>query len=395
MINVIRKTSLLKNKKYSTYSQNNIYLKTENLQETGSIKLRALADKIKLLKDKGYEQIIVVSTGNTGRSAAYLCQELKMKCTVYMPLTTSYSTILEIKGYDACVILEGLNIEETKNHLNKLENDSLTYVIDLANEMDCSLAYESLVNEIIEELENVDIILAPVGTGSLINGLISAIQKNNYSIKVIAVEPYNHATLSKSIENNMSVSLTNSYSIAETINGKTISNLFFDNIKNNISDVIKVSDEELIDCFLDVTEENKVIVENSGLLSLVGAKYLNEKNKNVVCLLTGGNVDMTTMSTMLESGLINKGRIFTFAVMLSDKPGELLEVAQTIAQNKGNVVGLSHNQLSALTRQNKVELIATVEAFGLNHKFKICRELENKGYNVRLIDDHLGSDFDG
>ncbi|MDL2212172.1 pyridoxal-phosphate dependent enzyme [Erysipelotrichaceae bacterium OttesenSCG-928-M19] len=394
-MNYIKKTNLIKSKKYSAYSQNNVYLKMENLQTTGSIKIRALINKIEQLKKETIKQIVVISTGNTGRSASFLAQEYSLKCTVYMPLNTSYSTILEIQENDAEVILVGLNIEETKQQVASLELEADTYIIDLADELDCSLAYESLLMEIVNEINNVDIILAPIGTGSLINGLIEGIKKHKLPIKVYAVEPDNHASLTKAIESNQPVLLTNSYSIAETVNGKTISKLFFKNINANIDEVIRVSDEELIDCFLDVVEENKVIVENSALVTLAGSKYLNVKHKNIVCLLTGGNVDITTMSTLLESGLINKGRIFTFSTMLSDKPGELLEVAKTVAENNGNVIGLNHNQLTALTRQNKVELVVTVETFGLNHKFKICTELENKGYEVKLLNDHLGSDFDG
>ena len=392
---LIRKTNLVKNKKYSEYSQNNVYLKLENLQVTGSLKVRALAKLVEKLKKDKYQKVVVISTGNTARSVAYLCEKYNLECLAYMPSTTSYSTIIEVQDYHATVVLEGTNIVETKTIVDQIDHDETTYVIDLAKEMCCSLAYEELVKEILEDLPSTDIILAPVGTGSLINGIISYIKNNDLAIEVYAVEPYSHALLSKSIEHNKPSQIADSYSIAESINGKAISELFFENIKNNITDVIRVSDEELIDCFLDVAEENKAIVENAGLLSLVGTKYLTKKKKNVVCLLTGGNIDITTMATVLESGLINKGRIFSFKVMLSDKPGELLEIAQIIAKNDGNVIGLNHNQLSAITRQNKVELNVSVESLGLHHKFKIVSELESAGYEIILIDDHLGCDFNG
>lgn len=392
MMNLIRKTPLIKSEKYSQYSLNNVYLKADNLQVSGSIKVRALVKKFSNLKEEGYQKISLVSTGNTAKSAAFLAEKLDLKCEVIMPLNASYTTIRDVKEHKMEVKLLGNNIEETRELAKKEKMDNKTYFLDLASDVDCSLAYESLVEEILEDLPSTQVILVPVGTGSLINGVIQYLKKKKLAIAVYAVEPYTHPTLTKAIENNGPVKLENHYSVAETINGKVISNVFFKNIKDNINGVICVSDEELIDSSLDIVDENKMIVENSALLPLVGTKYLKEKKQDVVCLLTGGNIDITTMSTLLQVGLENKGRIFTFKTMLSDKPGELLRVAQSISESEGNIIGIHHNQLLALTRQNKVEITFKVEAFGLAHKFKICTALEKLGYEINLIDCHLGSD---
>lgn len=392
MTNFIRKTPLVKSEKYSEYSLNNVYLKSENLQVSGSIKIRALQQKFIDLKEQGYKKICLVSSGNTAKSAAMLAEKLDIKCEVVMPLNTSYTTIIDIKDHKTEVRLVGNNIEESRELFKNEKLNKDTYFLDLANDIDCSLAYASLVDEILEDLPSTQIILVPVGTGSLLNGVLEYVKKKKLDIAVYAVEPYNHPTLSKALENNGPVVLENHFSIAENINGKVISNKFFKNIKDNVKGVISVSDEELIDSSLDIVDENKMIVENSALLSLVGTKYLKEKKHDVVCLLTGGNVDITIMSTMFQVALEHKGRIFTFKTMLSDKPGELLKVASCISENEGNVMGIVHNQVLSISRQNKVGITFKVEAFGLAHKFKICTALENLGYEITLVEDHLGSD---
>lgn len=391
---MIRRTSLIKNDKFSKYSQNNIYLKTENLQTTGSFKIRAIKKILERFKQDNHNSVIVASTGNRGKSTAYLCNEMDMQCTVYMPLNTPYNIIKEISDYNSTIKLEGLDFEETTKIAEKAAQEKNTPIIELYHDVDASLEYGNIVAEIVEDLPETDIILVPVGTGSLLSGILTYIKENNLKIDVYGVEPYTSASLYHSLKRGKPTKLTDNYSIAKTIDIKQVSKTFFENIQANVKGVIKVSDEELIDCFLDVIEENKMIVENAGLLSLAGSKYLSEKNKNVVCLMTGGNIDITTMSSLLEYALINKGRIFTFKTMLSDKPGELLEIADIIAKNDGNVIGLEHNQLSIITRQDKVALTVTVESLGLSHKFKICKALEDKGYRIELIDEHLGSGID-
>lgn len=391
---MIRKTNLIKNDKFSQYSQNNVYLKTENLQTSGSFKIRALKHIVENLKKDGCKKICAASTGNKGKSLAYLCNEYEMKCTIYMPLNTPYNIIKDINDYNAKVELKGIDFEDTTKIAEQEAKNKEIPFVDLYHDLDASLKYGSIVEEIVEDLPETNIILVPVGTGSLINGIISYINKHKLDIEVYAVEPYNSASLFHSIKKGKPTQLKDNYSIAKTIDIKQVSKTFFPNIRNNIKDVIKVSDEELIDCFLDVIEENKMVVENSGLISLAGVKYLAEKNQNVVCLLTGGNIDITTMSSLLQYALVNKGRIFTFKTMLSDKPGELLEIAEIVAKNDGNVIGLKHNQLSIITRQDKVALTVTVESLGLSHKFRICKALEDRGYEIELLDEHLGSGID-
>lgn len=387
---MIKKTSLLDSIKYSKYTQNSVYLKPENLQTSGSFKIRGLFPRISSLKEQGYKRIIVASTGNQAKSAAYACDKLGIACVVVMPVNTSYNKIQQLKDLNVEVIREGNDILESVAYARTLNNDE-SFVIELFHDEESVLAYGSMIAEIVEELPETDIILVPVGTGGLLYGVLKYIENNDLKIKVYGVEPYKADSLFRSIDCGHVIDVEYSDTIADTLNLKQVSETFFLYIKDNVAGVIRVSDEELIDCFLDVIEEHKIVVDNAGLVSLAGCKYLRERQKNVVCILSGGNVDVTTMSSLLQYSLINKGRIFTFATMLSDKPGELVEIATIIAENNGNVIGLKHNQLSVISRNNKVVLEVSVETFGLDHKFKICSALENKGYNISLIDDNKGS----
>ncbi|MEG0283305.1 MAG: pyridoxal-phosphate dependent enzyme [Erysipelotrichales bacterium] len=390
---MIRKTSLIKNEKFSSYTQNNIYMKTENLQTTGSFKIRSLYKIMKEYKKQNIKKVVSASTGNHGISLAYLSKHFGIECDIILPIATPYNILKTIKDYDANIILEGNNFLETSNFASKVELKKDWILLDLKDNLEASLEYGDIVKEIVSDLKKVDIILVPVGSGSLLNGILHFIETNKLDIKVYAVEPYYSAPLALSIKNNRLSKVENSHTLAKAIDNDSISNTFFDYIKDKVDGVIKVSDEELVDCFLEVVEENKMIVENAGLLSLAGSKYLEEKNKNVVCILSGGNLDITNIAAVLEYGLKNKGRIFTIKTKLSDKPGELIKIATIIAKEEGNIIGMKHNQLAAISRQESVELILSIESLGLWHKYKICNEIEAKGYQLEHLDEHLGSGY--
>ncbi|MGL4382975.1 MAG: pyridoxal-phosphate dependent enzyme [Bacilli bacterium] len=382
---MIRKTPLVTNDKYSAYTQNKVYLKLENLQKSGSIKIRAVANLVKSMEQEGYNHFIIASTGNQALALAYLCNEKNLKCSIVMPINTAYSKIKDLKDLNAKVVLSGINRKEAVACAKEIALEDKAYYIGEHNNEIMAQGYHALVAEIIEEQPDINIFVVPVGEGNLLRGIIEGLKKLNHQAKVYAIEPYHCATLYNQFHS-LNGEVAN-VSIAESIRYKQIAPSNYDAIKESITNSFRVSDEELIDCFLDVCEEHKSLVETAGLVSLAGVKYLNEKNQNIVCILTGGNVDLTTMASLMEEGLKNKGRIFTFKTLLSDKPGELVEVASTIANNQGNIIGLKHNQLSLLTRQSKVELIVSVETFGLEHKFKIAHELEKKGYEIILLDE--------
>ncbi|WP_423363294.1 pyridoxal-phosphate dependent enzyme [Mycoplasma sp. P36-A1] len=369
MDDLVRKTMLVKNDKYTKYTANNIYLKCENLQRGGSVKLRLLQPVVQSLLKKGINKIAIQSNQNSALAIAILKQAYQFECVVILPEKASFDTLSTLANQNIKIIFKKQN--ETAKNLLKENNYSDYYLISEKEEVIMKEATFELVEEIIADCKDVNTILVPVANGFLTNIIKEYLLKKNYDIDVIGVRSNNYTKLSDENE------------IAEENYAEQF-------IRNNTNDIFIVSDDELIDTFIDVMQEHKILVDYSGLQSLAGSKYLKSKNKNIVCLLTSGNIDTTTLSTTVITGLKNKGRLFTFSAMLSDKPGELLEIAQVIANHKGNVVEISHNQFKSVSRKSEVELVITVESIDLNHKFEICSNLEELGYSINLLDDHLG-----
>ena len=207
----------------------------------------------------------------------------------------------------------------------------------------------------------------------------------NPNVKVIGVEPTGAASMKASLEAGHVVTLDSVSTIADGVAVKTPGDLVFPYIQQNVDDIITIDDTELVDAFLDMAEKHKMIVENAGLLTIAALAHLDCKGKNVVSILSGGNMDVITMSSLIQHGLINRGRIFTFSVQLPDRPGELLRVAEIIARENGNIIKLDHNQFVNINRQSGVELTVTLEAFGLVHKRTILEAMKAAGYDAREV----------
>lgn len=381
---VTKKTNLMYSKRLSELTGNSVYFKPENLQNTGSFKIRGSFYKIsKMLKDKEVKGLICASAGNHGQGVAYAGRHFGIPTIVVLPKITSFLKINMIKSYGAEAVLYGDTYDEACEYALKLNTEKGYEFIHAFNDDDVSYGQGSVAIEILEEFPEVDTILVPCGGGGLISGICQIIQKYKSDVAVYGVEPFYAASVSEAIRNNGVVKLDSIKTIAEGCAVKLAGDKIFKNYKDFVKDVIKIKDEELIASFVDTVEENKLIVEPSGLLSVAGVKHLNLKGRNVVCILSGGNLDIMQMSTMLVQGLKEKARIFSFSVVLHDKPGELLSVANIISQNNGNVVALDHNQFTNLTVNDEVELNVTVEAFGLEHKNQILNALKNKNYEIK------------
>ncbi len=381
---VVKKTDLVFSKRLSELSGNNIYFKPENLQTTGSFKIRGSFYKIsKMLKEKEVKGLICASAGNHGQGVAYAGRHFGLPTVVVLPKITPFLKINLIKNYGAEAVLYGDTYDEACEYAMKLNEEKGYEFIHAFNDDDVSYGQGSVALEILEEYADVDVILVPCGGGGLISGICQIVQKYRSDVEVYGVEPYNAASVSEAIKQGQVTKLDKIKTIAEGCAVKLAGDKVFPNYKNVVSGMIKIKDEELISSFVDTVEENKLIVEPSGLLSVAAVKHLNFKGKNVVCVLSGGNLDIMLMSTMLVQGLKEKSRIFSFSVVLQDKPGELLNVANIIAKNNGNVVALDHNQFTNLTVNDEVELHVTVEAFGEDHKQEIIKALETDGYVVK------------
>ena len=387
---VTRETKLLYSKVFSDRYGNKIYLKPENMQYTGAYKLRGAYYKISTLSEEEKTKgLITASAGNHAQGVAYAAKAYGVKATIVMPTTTPLIKVERTKSYGVETVLYGDNYDEACAHAYELADEHGYTFIHPFDDLAVATGQGTIAMEIIQELPLVDYILVPIGGGGLATGVSTLAKMLKPNIKVIDVEPLNANCMQVSLEAGKVCTLDDANTIADGTAVKTPGEKIFPYIQQNLDDIITVEDDELIVAFLDMVENHKMIVENSGLLTVAALKHLDVKGKKVVSILSGGNMDVITMSSVVQNGLIARDRIFTVSVLMPDKPGELVRVSSLIANLRGNVIRLDHNQFFSTNRNAAVELKITMEAFGTEHKEMILKELENQGFRPKLIRPNL------
>lgn len=381
-----QETKLVFSQYLSNQTGNKVYLKPENMQFTGAYKVRGAYYKLSTLSEEDKKKgLITASAGNHAQGVAYAASKNGVKATIVMPTTTPLIKVNRTKSYGADVVLYGDVYDEACAHAYELaEKEGYTFVHPF-DDLAVATGQGTIAMEIIKELPTVDYILVPVGGGGLATGVSTLAKILNPNIKVIGVEPEGANCLQESIKAGEVLTLPSVSTIADGTAVKTPGTKIFNYLKNNLDDIITVPDEDLVVSFLDMVENHKMVVENSGLLTVAALKYLNVTGKKIVSILSGGNMDVITMSSVVQKGLIMRDRIFTVSVLLPDKPGELSRVADIIAKENGNVIKLEHNQFVSINRNAAVELRITLEAFGTEHKNKIIDTLETNGYKPRVV----------
>ena len=418
---VISETKLVYSEYFSNLTGNKVYLKPENMQYTGAYKVRGAFYKISTLSDEEKQRgLITASAGNHAQGVAYAAKLAGCKATVVMPTTTPLMKVNRTRSYGAEVVLHGDVFDEALAYANELAAEHGYTFIHPFNDLDVATGQGTIAMEIIKELPTVDYILVPIGGGGLCTGVATLAKLLNPKIKVIGVEPAGANCMQVSLKNKKVTTLPMVDTIADGTavktpgskifpymqeslkEGKVVTlpsvntiadgtavkrpgDLLFPYIQINVDDIITIEDSELIVAFLDMVENHKMIVENSGLLTVAALKHLNVKKKKVVSILSGGNMDVITMASIVQHGLIQRDRVFTVSVLLPDKPGELAKVATLMAEEQGNVIKLEHNQFVSINRNAAVELRITVEAFGTDHKNKIVEALKEAGYRPKLV----------
>ncbi len=387
---VAKETKLIYSDYLSNQTGNKVYLKPENMQLTGAYKLRGAYYKISTLTDEEREKgLITASAGNHAQGVAYAAKCCGAKAVIVMPTTTPLIKVERTKSYGAEVILFGDVYDEACEHAMQLAEEHGYTFIHPFNDLAVATGQGTIAMEIIQELPLVDYILVPVGGGGLATGVSTLAKMLHPHIKVIGVEPAQALSREVAMEQGKVTTLETVNTIADGTAVKTVGDKLFPFLQKNLDGLITVEDDELIVAFLDMVENHKIVVENSGLLTVAALKHLDVKNKKVVSILSGGNMDVITMASVVQHGLIQRDRIFTVSVLLPDKPGELVRVADVIAAAQGNVIKLDHNQFFSTNRMAAVELQITMEAFGTEHKNQIVQALEEKGYRPKLIRPHL------
>lgn len=383
---VTQETKLVFSDYFSNQTGNKVYLKPENMQLTGAYKLRGAYYKISTLSEEDRQKgLITASAGNHAQGVAYAAKCYGVKATIVMPMTTPLMKVNRTKSYGAEVVLYGDVYDEACAHAYELAKEHGYTFIHPFDDLTVATGQGTIAMEIFKELPLVDYILVPIGGGGLATGVSTLAKLLNPNIKVIGVEPAGAACLKASVKEGKVVTLPGVNTIADGTAVKTPGTKIFPYLQKNLDDIITVPDEELVVSFLDMVENHKMVVENSGLLTVAALKHLDVKNKKIVSILSGGNMDIITMSSVVQQGLIFRDRIFTVSVLLPDKPGELSRVADVIARENGNVIKLEHNQFVSINRNAAVELRITLEAFGTEHKEQIIKALEKEGYRPRVV----------
>lgn len=378
-------TDLIFSDYYSDQTGARVYLKPENMQRTGAYKVRGAYYKISTLSEEARSKgLITASAGNHAQGVAYAAKSYGCRAVIVMPTTTPLIKVNRTKALGAEVVLHGDVYDEACEHALKLAEEKGYTFIHPFDDPAVATGQGTIAMEIYKELPLVDMILVPVGGGGLATGVSTLAKLLNPRIQVIGVEPEGAACLSASLKNGKVTTLPAVNTIADGTAVKTPGSIIFPYLQKNLDDVVTVSDEELVETFLDMVENHKMVVENSGLLTVAALHHVDCRGKKVACVLSGGNMDVITMSSVVQQGLLLRNRIFTVSVLLPDKPGELMKVAGIVAKENGNVIKLEHNQFVSINRSAAVELKITMEAFGTEHKEQIVAALTKAGYEPRL-----------
>ena len=379
---VTRETKLIYSDYFSAQTGNKVYLKAENMQVTGAYKIRGAYFKTSTLtEEERAKGLITASAGNHAQGVAYAAKAYGCKAVIVMPETTPLMKVNRTKSYGAEVVLHGDVYDEACEYAYQLAEEHGYTFIHPFDDPAVATGHGTIAMEIVKELPLVDYILVPIGGGGLATGVSTLAKLLNPKIRVIGVEPEGAACMKASLERGEVTTLPTVNTIADGTAVKTPGTNIFPYIQKNIDEIITVSDDELVVAFLDMVENHKMVVENSGLLTVAALKHLNVEGKKIVSVLSGGNMDVITMASVVQHGLIQRDRIFTISVLLPDRPGELVRVASVIAEEQGNVIKLEHNQFVSTNRNAAVELTITLEAFGTDHKMRIIKALKEHGYN--------------
>ena len=383
---VSKKTALIYSDVFSNESGNEVYIKPENLQITGAFKIRGAYNKLcSLTPEQRKRGVIASSAGNHAQGVAYSAKKLGIAATIVMPKTTPLIKVEATKSYGATVILFGECYDEAYTEAKKLEEEHNYVFVHPFDDLEVMYGQGTIACEILEEIEDIDCILVPVGGGGLIAGIALAAKALNHNIKIIGVEPEGAKAMKDSLDNNGIVNLKTVRTIADGVAVKNPGNLTFEIVRNYVDEIVTVSDFDIMESFLLLLEKHKLIAEASGALSFAGLKKIQEKGKKVACILSGGNIDVVTISSMINRGLVSRGRLFCFSIELSDIPGELVKVTTILSKANANVMKLDHNQFKTSDRFMQVQLEITLETNGHDHVTAIINALTKEGYTVNKI----------
>jgi threonine dehydratase len=387
LLNVVKKTPLIKSDYYSSDYGCEVWLKPENLQTTGSFKIRGAYNKIASLEKEELKRgIISASAGNHAQGVAFSAERKSTKATIVMPGITPLLKIEATKAYGAEVVLHGDSYDESFKEAKELAKQKDKVFIHPFDDYRVLCGQGTVAKEILEELPDADEIVCPIGGGGLVAGILLYAKAMNPKVRIIGVIPEGSPAIKHSLEKGKVQREQAIYTCAEGVAVKQPGDLCFAIIRDYLDELVTVSERDIMENILLMMEKHKLVAEAAGVLALAGARKRARAGRKIVCVISGGNIDTVTISSVVNQGMISRGRIMCFSTELPDKPGRLVAVASLLAREGANVIELDHNQFKALDRySNRVVLEVTVETNGPEHIDRVLKALAAENFPVKRI----------
>jgi threonine dehydratase len=398
--NNIKKTPLQKSTTFSEITGSNIFMKIESLQKTGTFKVRGALYKINKIsqeKIKNYNGIIAASAGNHAQGVAYAAWTKNIPCVIVMPKNASLSKIAATKSYGAKVILEGSDYDESFRIAQQIAKDEKLELISAYDDYDIIIGEGTIGLEIIEELPEVDEIYIPIGGGGLAAGIAIAIKSKNPNVKIIGVESEAYPAMKQSVEMGSLQAVKAGYTIADGISIKSPGNITFEIIKELIDDIVLVDDSTIVKTMFLLMERAKLVIEPAGAASLAYLlsksrdindykirTSISDKKKNVVVVLSGGNIDMYLLGQIVAKGLMQTGRLSKIFLLLQDRPGEFKNVLDSISDLGINIVEVVHDRLSSDIPTGMAGVFLSLEMENQSYIDTLTSRLTEKGIIFKI-----------
>lgn len=382
---IVKKTDILESTKLSSMTGANVYYKCENLQKTGSFKVRGACNKIANLTDEEKANgVIASSAGNHAQGVALGAKMNGIEATIVMPQTAPLAKVTATKSYGANVVLEGLVYDDAYAKALEIQKETGATFLHPFNDEYVIAGQGTIALEIFEQMNNkVDTILCPIGGGGIIAGVAVAAKALNPNVKIIGVQTANIPSMYESMKAGKVTTAFKATSVADGISVKTVGELTFSIVKDLVDDVILVEEGEIAEGLLFLMENQKVVAEGSGAVTtaaILSGKYIPKKNENVVCIISGGNIDINTLNRIIAIGLAKSGRRFSFSTNIKDKPGGLGELTRIIGGEDANIITAN---LSATDEIGVLNANMTLETFDHNHIERIKKAVSEAGFTIK------------
>ena len=381
---VIHSIPVSSSKTFSDMSGAELYMKCENLQKTGSFKVRGAYNKIARLAGEGVREVVASSAGNHAQGVAFASTSLGVQSTIVMPRSAPLAKAAATEGYGARVLLYGDCYDEAYSKALEIQQETGAVFVHPFNDEDVVAGQGTIALEILRDIPTVDTVIIPAGGGGLLAGMAFCIKQINPRIQIIGVQAEGAPAIANSFRTGERTPSDTVHTIADGIAVKTPGEKTFEYIKKYVDRVVTVSDDEIASAVLLLLERCKQVVETSGAAPLAAVlnNKVDVKGKKVVCVLSGGNIDVSFIHKIVEKGLITRCRQLKFSVLMPDAPGALEHFSHIVAQQNANIILFQHDRVQTDLEIGEAIIHVVCEVGGVDHAKRLIDTLTDDGYKV-------------